>query len=141
MWGVNGMGAIMQRPSSKDQTTSLMGTFSWPIQISTVDGLHAKHIDAIVDTGAAYTTLPTPLLRDIGVEPVGQRRFLLADGRCIFMDFGEARATIDGESVTTLVVFGEENAPPLLGAYTLEGLALAVDPVEQRLVPTHVILY
>ena len=57
------------------------------------------------------------------------------------MDFGEARATIDGESVTTLVVFGEENAPPLLGAYTLEGLALAVDPVEQRLVPTHVILY
>ena len=118
-----------------------MGTFSWPIQISTVYGLHAKHIDAIVDTCAAYTTLPTPLLRDIGVEPVGQRRFLLADGRRIFMDYGEARATIDGESVTTLVVFGEENAPPLLGAYTLEGLALAVDPVEQRLVPTHVILY
>ena len=128
MWGVNGMGAIMQRPSSKDQTTSLMGTFTWPIQISTVDGLHAKHIDAIVDTCAAYTTLPTPLLRDIGVEPVGQRRFLLADGRRIFMEYGEARATIDGESVTTLVVFGEENAPPLLGAYTLEGLALAVDP-------------
>ena len=118
-----------------------MGTFTWPIQISTVDGLHAKRIDAIVDTGAAYTTLPTPLLQDIGVEPVGQRRFLLADGRRIFMDFGEARATIDGESMTTLVVFGEENAPPLLGAYTLEGLALAVDPVEQRLVPTHLILY
>ena len=118
-----------------------MGKFTWPIQISTVDGLHAKRIDAIVDTGAAYTTLPTPLLRDIGVEPVGQRRFLLADGRRIFMDYGEARATIDGESVTTLVVFGEENAPPLLGAYTLEGLALAVDPVEQRLVPTHLILY
>ena len=110
-----------------------MGKFIWPIQISTVNGLHAKHIDAIVDTCAAYTTLPTPLLRDIGVEPVGQRRFLLADGRRIFMDYGE--------SVTTLVVFGEENAPPLLGAYTLEGLALAVDPVEQRLVPTHVILY
>ena len=61
-----------------------MGKFTWPIQISTVDGLHAKRIDAIVDTGAAYTTLPTPLLRDIGVEPVGQRRFLLADGRRIF---------------------------------------------------------
>ena len=84
-----------------------MGKFIWPIQISTVNGLHAKHIDAIVDTCAAYTTLPTPLLRDIGVEPVGQRRFLLADGRRIFMDYGE--------SVTTLVVFGEENSPPLLG--------------------------
>ena len=66
---------------------------------------------------------------------------MLADGRRMQMDYGEARATVDGESVTTLVVFGEEGAPPLLGAYTLEGLALAVDPVEQRLVPTHLILY
>ena len=29
----------------------------------------------------------------------------------------------------------------VLGAYTLEGLALAVDPTSQRLVPTHMILY
>jgi len=41
----------------------------------------------------------------------------------------------------TIVVFGEDEAPPLLGAYTLEGLALAVDPTSQRLVPTHMILY
>ena len=57
------------------------------------------------------------------------------------MDYGEARASINGESVTTLVVFGRDEAPALLGAYTLEGLALAVDPVEQRLVPTHPIMY
>ena len=44
------------------------------------------------------------------------------------MDYGEARVTIDGESVTTIVIFGADNGPPLLGAYTLEGLALAVDP-------------
>ena len=49
--------------------------------------------------------------------------------------------TTDGERVTTLVIFGEDDSPALLGAYTLEGLALAVDPVEQRLVPTHLILY
>ena len=73
--------------------------------------------------------------------PSGKRRFLLADGRRIEMDYGEARATVDGESVTTLVVFGEDGSPPLLGAYTLEGLALAVDPEAQRLVPTHMILY
>ena len=57
------------------------------------------------------------------------------------MDIGRAWVTIDGKSEVTLVVFGEDDAPPLLGAYTLEGLALAVDPVEQRLVPTHLILY
>lgn len=42
--------------------------------------------------------------------------------------------------MTTLVVFGDDGAPALLGAYTLEGLGLAVDPVEQRLVPTTLIL-
>ncbi len=118
-----------------------MGTFNWPLRISSVGGQQFREIEATVDTGAAYTALPTRLLRELGVEPMGKRRFLLADGRRIEMDYGEARATVDGESVTTLVVFGADDAPALLGAYTLEGLALAVDPVEQRLVPTHLIMY
>ena len=50
-------------------------------------------------------------------------------------DIDEARVTVNGESVTTRVVFGEDDAPWLLGAYTLEGLALAVDAVDQRLTP------
>ena len=118
-----------------------MGTFTWPLRISSMDGQQSLEIEATVDTGAAYTTLPAPLLRELGVTPMGKRRFLLADGRRIEMDYGEARAAINEENVTTLVVFGEDNAPALLGAYTLEGLALAVDPVEQRLVPTHLIMY
>ncbi len=117
-----------------------MGTFNWPLRISSMDGEQSREIEATVDTGAAYTTLPASLLHEIGVEPRGKRRFLLADGRRIEMDYGEARASINGESVTTLVVFGRD-APALLGAYTLGGLALAVDPVEQRLVPTHLIMY
>ena len=118
-----------------------MGTFKSSIKIASLDGQQSRDIDAVVDTGAAYTTLPGHWLRELGVVPMGKRRFLLADGRRIDMEYGEARATIDGESVTTLVVFGEDESPPLLGAYTLEGLALAVDPVEQRLVPTSLILY
>ena len=118
-----------------------MGTFNWPLRISSMDGRQSLEIEATVDTGAAYTTLPASLLRGLGVTPMGKRRFLLADGRRLEMDYGEARAAINGENVTTLVVFGEDNAPALLGAYTLEGLALAVDPVEQRLVPTHLIMY
>ena len=118
-----------------------MGTFRWPLRISSMDGQQVQDIEATVDTGAAYTTLPGGLLRELGIEPVGKRRFLLADGRQTEMGYREARATVDGDSVTTLVVFGEDDAPALLGAYTLEGLALAVDPVEQGLVPTHLIMY
>ena len=118
-----------------------MGTFTWPLRISSIDGEQSLEIEAAVDTGAFYTTLPANLLRELGVTPKGKRKLLLADGRRLDMDYGEARAAVDGENVTTLVVFGEDDAPTLLGAYTLEGLALAVDPVEQRLVPTHLIMY
>ena len=118
-----------------------MGTFEWPLRISSMDERQTREIEATVDTGAAYTTLPTRLLRELGVEPMGTRRLLLADGRRVDMDYGQAWVAINGERVVTLVVFGEDDGPALLGAYTLEGLALAVDPVEQRLVPTHLILY
>lgn len=118
-----------------------MGTFTSPLRIANVSGRQSREVEATVDTGAAYTVLPGSLLRELNVQPLGQRRLLLADGRRMNADIGEARATIDGETVTTLVIFGEDDAPPLLGAYTLEGLGLAVDPVEQRLVPAHLIMY
>lgn len=118
-----------------------MGTFNWPLRISSMDEQRSRDIEATVDTGAAYTTLPASLLRELGVAPRGKRRLLLADGRQVDMDFGQAWATIGDESVVTVVVFGEDDGPPLIGAYTLEGLALAVDPVKQRLVPTHMIMY
>ena len=118
-----------------------MGTFNWPLRISSLDGLRSRDIEATVDTGAAFTTVPASLLRELGIAPTGKRRFLLADGQRTEMEYGEARATVGDESVTTLVVFGRDNAPPLLGTYTLEGLALAVDPVEQKLVPTALIMY
>ncbi len=118
-----------------------MGTFKWPLRIASMDGQQMREIEATVDTGAAYTTLPSSLLRELGVEPMGSRRFLLADGRRVDMEYGRAWATINGDSEVTIVVFGEDDAPALLGAYTLEGLALAVDPTSQRLVPTHLIMY
>ena len=58
-----------------------------------------------------------------------------------YLDYGQARVTIGGESEITLAVFGEDNAPALLGTYTLTGLALSVDPTEYRLIPTPLILY
>ena len=87
-----------------------MGTFRWPLRISSMDGQQAQEIEATVDTGASFTTLPSRLLRELGVEATGKRGFLLADGRRVEMDYGQAWATIDGESVVTIVVFGEDEA-------------------------------
>ena len=98
-----------------------MGTFSWLLRISSMDGQQAQDIEATVETGAASTTLPASLLRDLGIEPSGKRTFLLADGRRVEMEVWRAWATIDGTSEVTIVVLGEDDAPSLLGAYTLEG--------------------
>ncbi len=88
----------------------------------------------MVDTGASYTIVPADRLKELGVPPIDKITLVLADGRPVEYDMGEAMATINGRTEATLVVFGEENTRPLLGAYTLEGLRLAVDPTNSRLV-------
>ena len=118
-----------------------MGAFSSPIRLTSMDGGQSVDLEATVDTEAAYTTVPTGVLRQLGVEPTGRGRFFVADGRRVEMDVGRAWVTIDGESEITLVAFGEEDGPAILGAYALEGLRLAPDLVEQRLVPTDLIMY
>jgi len=40
----------------------------------------------------------------------------------------------DGQSLPSLVVFGDENSLPLLGAYTLDGFGIAPDPVNRKLI-------
>jgi hypothetical protein len=47
---------------------------------------------------------------------------------------------VDGREEFTLVVFGDEDMPALLGAVTLEELRLVVDPIRRRLVPTRALL-
>lgn len=112
-----------------------MGTFTYPLRITGMDGERSVDIEATVDTGALYTMLPASTLRDLGVGPIDSRTFLIGDGSSVSMDIGQAWVALDGLSVTTLVAFAEDDAPPVIGRYTLDGLGLAVDPVEQRLVP------
>ena len=89
----------------------------------------------MVDTGASYTIVPAGLLRRLGVSPIDEISLVLADGRTVKYEMGEARATISGRSIPTLVVFGADDARALLGTYTLEGLRLSVDPAHAQLVP------
>lgn len=114
-----------------------MGTFSCPVNVRSADGSRSATVEALVDTGSTYTCLPDALLRDLGITPRRLIRTELADGRVVTEGIGEARVRVEGVEVTTIVIFAGEGAPALLGAYTLEGALLAVDPVQQRLYPTH----
>jgi predicted aspartyl protease len=112
-----------------------MGTFSVTIEAGDPQGQRFRAVEALVDMGASYTMFPASLLRDLGVTPHGQRPFLLATGDTIVRDIGRMWVRIEGRMEMTIVVFGDDGGPLLLGAVTLEEFGLGVDPVARKLVP------
>ncbi len=112
-----------------------MGNFSCLLKLISMNGEKSVELDALVDTGAFYTQVPSSLLEELGVERTDSLNLQFADGRTVRHDIGYAWASLNGKRVITQVVFVGEDSAVLLGAYTLEGLHLAVDPVHQRFLP------
>ena len=112
-----------------------MGTFSISIDIGDQERERWSTLDALVDTGASITSVPTSVLRDLGVAPITQQRFQFGQGEVRLMDVGQTWVRIEGREVVTLVLFNEEGTLPLLGALALEGVFMGVDPVAKRLMP------
>jgi clan AA aspartic protease len=112
-----------------------MGTFRVEVDVGDPEGRRYERVEAVVDTGATYTSLPRPLLEALGVMPHARASFVLADGRRVEREIARTWIRIDDRIEMTLVVLAEPGNPPLLGAYALEGLRLAADPVARRLVP------
>ena len=114
----------------------VMGVFSIEIEVS-AGQQRSERVEALVDTGATNTVLPADLLQRLGVQAYKKSTFQLADGRELELDIGRVWVQVDGQREFTQVVFGESGMGPILGAVTLEEMALAVDPVGKRLVPVN----
>ena len=112
-----------------------MGTFTHPITLIGPSGSAMEPIEALVDTGATFTSIPSPILERLEVVPVRRIRLGLANGEVVEGNMGEVVAQLDAERSTIWCVFSPPDAPPLIGVHTLEAFLLTVDPVEQILVP------
>ena len=117
-----------------------MGTFNVTIEIADLEGHRFESLEALVDTGSTTTVVPSRFLRELGVVPTRRDTFEYADGRRRELDMAEAKVRVEGRETTTWVLFGEDDAAALLGAYTLEGVLLGVDPYNRRLVPVRGLL-
>ncbi len=116
-----------------------MGTFTVKVIVGNpLDPSKAATVECLVDTGAAYSQIPSDVLESLGISPFDERPAILADGRRTFCRVGRADFLHDSRQTPALVVFGEGGAPALLGAMTLEGLGLGVDPIGKRLVPVDI---
>ncbi len=89
---------------------------------------------ALVDTGAELSWVPGDVLRSLGIAPHKQWRFRQATGQVIERWVGPALIYAADTVTTDDIVFGEPGDLILLGARTLEGLNVRVEPREKRLV-------
>ena len=87
----------------------------------------------MVDTEATDCLVPRAALKSIGLQPQGKRTYKPADGSEIRFDIAVARVEFMGEFVGATILFGEDDAEPLLGVTALESVGIEVDPLNQTL--------
>ena len=114
-----------------------MGVFRTTIEVQNLDMLGSRKAlpETMVDTGSEYTWIPRQVLEELSIRAQRQQAFELADGRRIERDIGYALVRAGGTEAPDLVVFAEAGDMTLLGAHSLEGLNLKIDPIRKELVP------
>jgi hypothetical protein len=122
--------------ASGDVTMDDMGTFRIDVEIENplFPGKRRTLHHVLVDTGAELSWFPADVLESLGIRHRTVWHFRHADGTILERWTGLAFVNVAGRSASDDVVFGEPGDLVLLGARSLEGLNLRVEPREKRLV-------
>ena len=97
-------------------------------------------VECLVDSGATLSLVPAALLDRLGIPPVGEEVFRLANGETIRRRRGIAAFRYEERVGGSDVIFGEEGDMNLVGVLTLESLGLALDPLKRELRPLPMLL-
>lgn len=99
-----------------------------------------ERIRFLVDSGAVYSVLKSKQWRALGLKPMRELDFVLADGTSLTRKVSECVFELGGHRATSPVVLGETEDEALLGAVTLETLGLILNPLSRQLHPMRMIL-
>lgn len=118
-----------------------MGHVRVPLHISNPDDPERSVVvpDALVDTGATWTSVPRRLVSDLGLRQVGTIRVRTAAGPQE-LEQSYAQLELEGKSVVTNISVSDTLDTVFIGVTTLESLGFAVDPVKGQLVETELFL-
>lgn len=87
----------------------------------------------LVDTGAIDCMAPASELTKAGIQIEGKDVYELANGQPVEYRYGFARISFMGSETVAQIIFGPEDAEPILGVVALENVGISVDPVSREL--------
>ncbi|MDZ4685917.1 MAG: aspartyl protease family protein [Planctomycetaceae bacterium] len=95
--------------------------------------------NALVDTGATLLSLPSRVIRQLGLEPIRTKNVRTTNGVVTRTIYGGVRLTIDNRDFLCEAAELPDDCPTLIGQIPLEGLDLVVDLSGRRLIgnPAH----
>ena len=99
-----------------------------------------EKIEFLIDAGAVCSVVPTPILERLGIKPLAEQEFRLANGTKIVRKKGIALFKYGDRLGGADVIFGEEGDSILLGTFSLEALGLVLDPLRRELKPLPMVL-
>jgi len=97
-------------------------------------------LEFLVDSGAIYSVVPGNILKKLKLSSISEEIFTLANGEKIKRKKGYALFRLKDRVGVADVIFGEKGDIMLLGAFTLEALGLALDPLKRELKPIPLII-
>lgn len=116
------------------QQGASVGFIHVPVTVTLVIGGSKQYgAEFLIDTGALDAVAPSRELHRIGLKPDGVNTYELADGSLRDFAFAFARLTFMGTVVICRVLFGPDDASPLLGVMALESAGVVIDPANRRL--------
>ncbi|MFY9560973.1 MAG: hypothetical protein WAQ52_12130 [Terriglobales bacterium] len=95
-----------------------------------------EELEAFVDTGAAFSWIHRERLERMEAVVLRRMGFRAIDGSILERDTAAVWVASNGFTGPDTVVIAERNDMEVIGVHTIEGLGLAADPVQKKLVPT-----
>jgi predicted aspartyl protease len=115
-----------------------MGTFSAKLRVWNPNAPDkTEEIVAMVDTGAAFSWIHRERLERLGgLEVLRRIGFRAIDGSIVERETVAVWVGSSGFKAPDIVVMAEPSDMEVIGVHTIEGLGLAADPVQKKLIPT-----
>lgn len=94
---------------------------------------------ALIDTGATTLSLPSSVIRQLGLTKLKSKRIMTSQGPAETDCYSAVRLLVQGRDCSVDVVEIPDGVPVLVGQIPLELMDFVVDPVNQRIMgnPEH----